>query len=77
MADTCKDRAHDIHEQIQEQHDGDRDFAVCLECGASWAIVDCEDRNGCAYEDYEEIDEGDGFCLDRNAREVVAEGGAS
>jgi len=62
MSDTpTRDAAHRQHHQIHEFWEHDRKFAVCIECGANWAVVDVE-ISGVTYEDYEEGDDGDGYC---------------
>ena len=60
--ETTADRARDVHGRIQKHEEHGQRWAICLDCGASWAVVECETAGGREYEDFEEIDEGDGFC---------------
>lgn len=64
--DTTKDLAHLDHDNIQECDEHGQRWAHCLTCGESWSVVECVDLNGNDYEDYEEIDGGDGWCAEHH-----------
>jgi predicted cupin superfamily sugar epimerase len=68
MGDT-KERAEDVHEQIERYWEHDQEWAECIECGAQWSIVECIDEWGQDYEDFELVTDGDGFCEERAASE--------
>jgi hypothetical protein len=45
-----------VDDEVQEHG---RDWAVCLDCGAQWAVVDT--NHGV---EYEAVADGDGYCED-------------
>lgn len=50
----------ELHQDVDyDVREHGRRWAVCRPCGAQWAIVETG-----AGEGYEEITEGDGYCLD-------------
>jgi hypothetical protein len=51
---------YEIHKRTQRTTEHGRDWLICLDCGASWSIVETDDG-----EELEEIDGGDDFCNER------------
>jgi hypothetical protein len=50
----------DYHKRLQEDHEHDRDWMTCLDCGAQWAAH----SSG-----YEQVTEGDDYCLENTEEE--------
>ena len=54
---------YDIHKRTRRVTEHGQDWLICLDCGASWSIVETDDG-----EDLEGIDYGDGWCEDEQRR---------
>lgn len=65
--------AHDNHRRTHRVTEHGQDWLVCLDCGASWSIVETE-INGEPGEDLEEISDGDGWCEDELRRQLTMKG---
>lgn len=74
----CQDPMHDaidIAAEFQEGEHGEHVptanfdhnqwYIICLDCGASWSVNDAETQEGEEYFSFEQIDEGDGYCLNK------------
>ena len=49
-------------EEHNESHEPIRVVIICPDCGACWSLYECDDNIGYGVE---EIDPGDGYCLER------------
>lgn len=57
MAAAAK-RLNQVHHHLSAAFDHGQWWMSCLDCGASWSVVDCQ-RDGVDYLDFEAIDDGD------------------
>lgn len=52
------------HEHIECNYEHGQHWIACLPCGALWSVVDSEGGPTIDGFDFEEIEDGDGSCLD-------------
>ena len=52
----------DEDHKTTRHHEHGRDWLTCNRCGASWSVHEIDAPTGPSQEDFERIDEGDGYC---------------